>query len=132
MTMKSMLKMLMLLLTFSEVAFGECCNYPTKWFIHKEDDQVAYMECFNQASGLPEGIKMSVTISQTDFTHVWSNWYYNDGLGLNGGTWICAVSNRPNPMSNHDIQRSRFDTDWGENVSLRLVPVSRGYKVERY
>jgi len=59
------------------------------------------------------------TAVQKSSNYVWNGWY-NDGMGLNGGNWTCAIDQNPNPLDNIRLPRHYFKTGWGENINLNI------------
>ena len=51
------------------------------------------------------------------YTHTFGSGWYNDGLGLNAGTFRCAASEYNSPLR-HPAFFLDFSADWGEDVEL--------------
>lgn len=116
-------------LFLSSLAQGEitrrCCNYPTKWFLRSNIVETIFLQCEGAANGLTQKIKFHDNFIESK-TASWGGWY-NDGMGLNGANWNCAISFNPKPLTIPDIQHHQFKTGPGENIFLTIFRTNDGH-----
>lgn len=105
---------------------------PTRWNIKNENSVSLYIQCVApHPMGLSDPITIQALLSPHEMTdYVWDGWD-NDGLGLNFANWICAVSDKANPLTVSSNQTTTFKTDSGEDIRLTVHRFGGGYKVYR-
>lgn len=114
-------------LFISSDVFAQCCNYPTKWMLVNLTRAPIYLGCVNTSySDMRIHMETEVPIQPGgSLLYTWSRWWYNDGLGLNAGTWKCAVDTKPvtleKAQSNPQPKMGFESIDWGENITLTLT-----------
>ena len=98
-------------------ALASTLNYPTKWTLVNNTGKSLTFSCTcPKPRGLINPINMTPTPVAARLTKVfqWGSGWYNDGLGLNACTWNCSTRSGTGVTAT-----ATFNTDWGENITLR-------------
>jgi hypothetical protein len=106
----------------SLIAFtGVYAEFPNQWKIKNKTKKAFSFECSTKTAGLTEPIKMKVkkVPAGGETIYKWSDWYYNDVMGLNPGNWKCLISGKK--------VKGNFSTDWGENITIEVSLEDKNY-----
>ncbi len=90
-------------------------SYPTQWVVENQTSTSVSLTCEGETrgAGVLKDLRGLRVPAKGKTTYTWSNFYYNDGLGLNEASWYCRDT-----VSGSVLER--FTTSWGEEVRLVL------------
>lgn len=113
------------------VLFGvshAAAGFPSVWTVRNETGEALPVRCIGVSNAqLGAFTFQTPTVAPGDrWLHSWPD--DNDGLGLEGASYTCAVGDAAGVYTG---TRTRFDVGWGENVALRIVARGGDYVVER-
>jgi hypothetical protein len=104
-------------------------TFPTYWKVKNMTDKKIYLQCNAMRDTrlrfeTPEGVA-----GGSLFNFRWSDWEYNDGLGLGADSWSCAAALEPFPFDSPNSHRFTHKTDWGQNVEFNVYASGSGIAV---
>lgn len=84
----------------------------TKWTILNDTDASVTITCDRMRSDDGVSIKLKPTEvpPHQSLEYNWGDAWYNDGMGLNAGSWACSTES--------GAAIGTFKSDWGEGVAL--------------
>jgi len=92
-------------------------TYSTKWSIKNATTEAVSLRCKNiSQSDMSISLHSQVIAAGATGVYDWGDDYYNDGMGLNPGTWACSAVN--GDAKAFDL--APFSTAWGEAVDLKI------------
>ena len=92
-------------------------TYSTKWSIKNATIEAVSLRCKNiSQSDMAISLHSQVIAAGATVVYDWGDDYYNDGMGLNPGTWACSAVN--GDAKAFDL--APFSTSWGEAVDLKI------------
>ena len=102
-------------------------SYPTKWHVQNQSGSTINLSCEGETvgAGLIKDLRSLVVRAKSSTTYTWSDWYFNDGLGLNAASWFCR-DNATNTVFD------RFSTSWGEEVTLVIKKSGSRLTLSKY
>ena len=93
----------------------------TTWTLLNQGPLPVIVTCESQElAGLRNAVarfQSSAIAPGASFSHNWGSAWYNDGMGLNAGTFTCHGTLSSGPGSVKDVT---FYSDWNEAVSISL------------
>jgi hypothetical protein len=121
-------------LVFS-IAHSAWASYPTVWTLSNRTDEVLFLYCVshNPAGLLGQTMYLETQVISpyTTQTYTWRS-YYNNGSGLNPGSWFCHVDNHPEVGVRAIRGQLEFGTNWGENVMLKIERHFGFYFIDKF
>jgi hypothetical protein len=116
-------KVLLLLCLLATIFSSQVwASNPTRWSLKNQTDAELFIECENPAPGLLGAIHLPTQGLAAGVSRAFSwNGYDNDGMGLNAGTWACAVGTSDHPLGRPGVYKTSFRTDWGQDITLTIL-----------
>jgi hypothetical protein len=117
------------------VAHATASQLGTHWNLRNESNQAVVFNCEAQLRDNQPAVRLGdVTIpAQSTVKHTWSDSWsavlFNDGLGLNAASWICSA--KFDGVGEGMQEVGRFDTKWGEELTLAVVKSPTGLKLNK-
>lgn len=102
---------------------------PTVWSIHNNSQRAIEITCTGKDPHA-DLVMTSPAISvkaQADSSLTWGDAWFNDGLGLNAGSFNCTVKDGARTVA----ATGEFKSDWGESVALTFAARDDGWVVTK-
>jgi hypothetical protein len=99
-------------------------SFPTTWHIVNSTDQTIDIACSGKGLGGSQAVELAKKVIKSGETieRVWSEEWYNDGLGLQAAIWECKTG-----FSGGALTKSGgFSTDWGQDMILSIAQSKSG------
>ncbi len=108
-------------------------SFPTVWSYSNNSSSKIYLECKAPSpAGLLSKLEMKITVNPNETKkYKWGNGWYNDGLGLNPGSFSCAVGKNKNPLNKGNTARINFITTWGESISINITELNNRFIISK-
>ncbi len=102
----------------------------TKWSVSNHTNHDIIIQCQSEKDHLRsfsiETPHLEIK-AKSSYEHNWGDRFYNDGQGLNPGTWQCSVGKTTQTLK----AAGTFHSSWGEDLRIAINQSSQKYLVTK-